>query len=223
MGFACPKGHWSSDEDYCDTCGARNPGLAPEAEESKTHPAGAFAEQSCAVCQAVREGDDRYCGSCGYDFETGEPWSPASPAEPIQLPRLAAPPAQEVPRPAPEAPHLATSFVLVVSVDTSRFTTLSSPAPPADLSQRVFMLDRPSLVIGRDGPNLDIPIHGDPYVSRRHAEIIWLEDGWAIRDLGSTNGTRVNGETLEGTEVKPLAPDDVVELGFFSRLTVRRL
>ena len=71
--------------------------------------------------------------------------------------------------------------------------------------------------------NLDIPIHGDPYISRRHAEIVWMGSAWGIRDLGSTNGTRVNGVPLEGSEVKLLGPDDVIELGFFSQLTVRGL
>jgi pSer/pThr/pTyr-binding forkhead associated (FHA) protein len=33
----------------------------------------------------------------------------------------------------------------------------------------------------------------DPTVSSRHAELVRLDDGWLIRDLGSLNGTRVNG------------------------------
>jgi pSer/pThr/pTyr-binding forkhead associated (FHA) protein len=34
---------------------------------------------------------------------------------------------------------------------------------------------------------------GDPTVSNRHAELIRLDEDWLIRDLGSRNGTRVNG------------------------------
>jgi predicted component of type VI protein secretion system len=33
----------------------------------------------------------------------------------------------------------------------------------------------------------------DPTVSSRHAELVRLDDCWLIRDLGSLNGTRVNG------------------------------
>jgi pSer/pThr/pTyr-binding forkhead associated (FHA) protein len=33
----------------------------------------------------------------------------------------------------------------------------------------------------------------DPTVSNRHAELLREPDGWVIRDLGSRNGTRVNG------------------------------
>jgi hypothetical protein len=46
-------------------------------------------------------------------------------------------------------------------------------------------------VLGRAG-SCDYVIY-DPTVSGRHAELVRLDDGWLIRDLGSRNGTRVNG------------------------------
>ena len=51
----------------------------------------------------------------------------------------------------------------------------------------------------------------DPDLSRRHAEIRPDGDGLAIRDLGSTNGTSVNGQPISGAV--RLVPDDVVRLG----------
>lgn len=202
-------------------------------------------ERSCSVCGAQRDGTDRYCASCGYDFETGEAlpreprWQPPpavfgrAPVEaqrpsPPQ-PTPAAPPAAlltppdagaAVPAPA-TVPAGATTLVLAVGANERRFKEPGSPPPPTDLSERVFMADRSPLVIGRDSSGLDIPIHDDPFVSRRHAEIVWMADGWGIRDLGSTNGTRVNGVAVEGSEVRPLGQDDVVEVGFFSELKVR--
>jgi pSer/pThr/pTyr-binding forkhead associated (FHA) protein len=77
------------------------------------------------------------------------------------------------------------------------------------------------MVIGRaDAPGVHIPIRGDPYVSRQHAEMIEVEGGWAVRDLGSTNGTRLNGTQLMGAELKSVTPGDVIELGCCSRLTI---
>src|SRR6266542_1072238 len=51
--------------------------------------------------------------------------------------------------------------------------------------------DQP-LVIGRErGCQLVVD---DPLVSRRHAEVVFAEDGWLLRDLGSRNGTFVEGQ-----------------------------
>jgi pSer/pThr/pTyr-binding forkhead associated (FHA) protein len=53
---------------------------------------------------------------------------------------------------------------------------------------------------------------GDVEISRRHARVSRQEDGgYSIEDLGSTNGTLVNGTAITG--LQPLAPGDTVELG----------
>jgi Protein of unknown function (DUF3662)/FHA domain len=67
-------------------------------------------------------------------------------------------------------------------------------------------------VIGRSRES-DIVID-DSNVSRRHAEIAPGGSGWRIQDLGSTNGVRVNGRTVDGPH--PLESGDRVELGTVS-------
>ncbi|MDZ4064952.1 MAG: DUF3662 and FHA domain-containing protein [Coriobacteriia bacterium] len=57
----------------------------------------------------------------------------------------------------------------------------------------------------------------DANVSRRHAAFIHLEDGWAIEDLDSTNGTLVNGRPVTRAR---LHDGDVVEIGL-TRLIYR--
>lgn len=51
----------------------------------------------------------------------------------------------------------------------------------------------------------------DPYVSARHAEVTRTGAGYKLRDLGSTNGTYVNGRRIWGERV--LRPGDRVRLG----------
>ena len=51
----------------------------------------------------------------------------------------------------------------------------------------------------------------DAGASRRHAEIRPDPAGWALRDLASTNGVRVNGRAIHGTQ--PLRQGDRVEIG----------
>src|SRR5262249_34661741 len=63
-------------------------------------------------------------------------------------------------------------------------------------------------VVGR-APTCDIPII-DPTISRRHAEVECGEGGVTIRDLGSSNGTFVNGTRIEAS---PVGVGDVVTFG----------
>jgi hypothetical protein len=59
--------------------------------------------------------------------------------------------------------------------------------------RRIPVADRP-VVIGRLS-SCDIPL-GDPQVSRRHAEVRRDTEGFTVFDLGSTNGTVVNGSPV---------------------------
>src|SRR5262245_14712052 len=52
----------------------------------------------------------------------------------------------------------------------------------------------------------------DSSVSRRHAEVRLNDDGWAVRDLESTNGTYVNGVRI-GPGEQPLRARDIVQFG----------
>jgi hypothetical protein len=60
--------------------------------------------------------------------------------------------------------------------------------------KRVALGEKP-VIIGRLA-ECDIVL-GDPNVSRRHAEVRARGDGFEVADLGSTNGTRVNGVTVK--------------------------
>src|SRR4051812_34628339 len=61
--------------------------------------------------------------------------------------------------------------------------------------------DGAALVVGR-APTCDIPVI-DPTISRRHAEIECRDGGVTVRDLGSSNGTFLNGARVESGAVNP--------------------
>jgi adenylate cyclase len=65
-----------------------------------------------------------------------------------------------------------------------------------------------SLVVGR-GVSSDIAIY-DPTISRRHAELIVENDGVQVKDLGSSNGTCINGSRVKSGR---LSPNDSVTFG----------
>ena len=86
----------------------------------------------------------------------------------------------------------------------------SAPAPSATTVLQPARL--PVLRLGR-APDNDVVLDA-PGVSRYHATLTYDGDGRPeLADLGSTNGTFVNGELLSGP--RRLAPEDVVSLGGF--------
>jgi len=74
---------------------------------------------------------------------------------------------------------------------------------------QIYPLDKSIVTLGRDITN-DIVIN-DPEVSRHHCRLTQGGGGFTMEDLGSTNGTFINGQRLTGA--RPLAPGDMVGLG----------
>lgn len=75
-----------------------------------------------------------------------------------------------------------------------------------------FPLRGDRIVLGRSRDcDLILP---DVLLSRRHAELVRAEHGWLLRDLGSLNGTRLNGARLEKDVL--LQDGDVVEIADWS-------
>jgi hypothetical protein len=74
---------------------------------------------------------------------------------------------------------------------------------------KAYSLDKEEIYIGRD-VNSDVVI-SDSEVSRKHARIILQAGGYTLEDLGSTNGTFVNGQRLMGPHL--LRPGELIMLG----------
>lgn len=73
-----------------------------------------------------------------------------------------------------------------------------------------FLLVATTVTIGRD-PMADIVIN-DPEVSRQHARLTRTDGGYEIQDLGSTNGTFLDGRRLGG-EPEQLTPGQLITMG----------
>jgi hypothetical protein len=91
--------------------------------------------------------------------------------------------------------------------ELGRLVVLKSPALEEG---DVLTVDSSPLTVGR-GANNDVAISGDEYASTRHARFEPRRDGIWIEDIGSTNGTFVNGIRL--TRDRRLTPGDVVRIG----------
>lgn len=74
-----------------------------------------------------------------------------------------------------------------------------------------YFITQDEMIIGRD-PAADISI-ADQSISRKHAKIIQEGSIIKIEDLGSSNGTAINGKKLEAGHVAKLAKEDMIKVG----------
>jgi hypothetical protein len=124
----------------------------------------------------------------------------------IKPPTLAA-----VPPPGPDALAAANppaaSFTRQVMPQDPGFYLVVRRGPGLNM---MYQLDKNIVTLGRDGAN-DIHID-DPEVSRYHLRLHWAGSGYSVEDLGSTNGTRINGGQRVSGQVE-LSPGNALMLG----------
>ncbi len=94
----------------------------------------------------------------------------------------------------------------------SRSRSAAAPARRTAL----LLIDGKRVVVGPSGATIGRGrqaevVLNDPNVSRQHAEIRPRGGSWVLTDLGSTNGSQLNGRQIEGSEV--LRDGDEIELG----------
>jgi len=108
------------------------------------------------------------------------------------------------------APHQAQSLGLTPqSAARARghlVVVASSALTPGD----AYEVDSSAVTVGR-GSNNDLPLPDDEFASARHARIEPRRDGVYVEDIGSTNGTFVNGIRL--ARERRLADGDIVRVG----------
>ncbi|KGJ79919.1 phosphopeptide-binding protein [Cryobacterium roopkundense] len=93
-------------------------------------------------------------------------------------------------------------------IDSSTFKGDVSWTPVLDISGKRYPLTKSRTVIGR-GSDADITVD-DSGTSRRHVEIIWDGARAQVKDLGSTNGSQLNGSPVSQAI---LEPESVVTIG----------
>jgi pSer/pThr/pTyr-binding forkhead associated (FHA) protein len=99
-----------------------------------------------------------------------------------------------------------------------RLRMLPAPSPrhdagagPIDERAIEFPDDAKEIRIGRR-PDVELPLPY-PALSGLHARLVRSDDRWQLEDLGSTNGTRVDGQRLAPRQPRPIAPGAQITLG----------
>ena len=232
--YKCLKGHESTESDYCSECGVKILGageqprvtnaIAPTLPQVPQN----ITLETCPACSVHREpnsGD--FCEICGYNFVTlahGE--------VPIVEGHLAGregdnaefSPSPSSP-PSPPSPAPIITWELAIAIDPS-LRHPESPEAPTNQQARAFRLDKANNLIGRNsqarGIEPEIALDFDNAVSHRHALLNLQSDGsLTLRDINSSNGTKLNGVELKAMVDTLLQDGDEFTLGHWTRIAVK--
>ncbi|WP_433721938.1 FHA domain-containing protein [Nocardia sp. CA-129566] len=210
----CPDGHQSVAMDYCDVCGSPIGAPAPT-----------VAVALCPSCGAPSNG--RFCEVCGHDSALPTPVArtPASASTEIGTATVVS-----------STPSVVT-WVATVTADRDFYDRVQARKGPdvdqvefpAYYPERRITLRGNDILIGKHSvsqglqPEIDLGIApADAGVSRAHATIHIADTGISITDLGSTNGTSLNGseDLIPANVAVPLASGDRIHLGGWTTIIV---
>ncbi|MGI2907074.1 FHA domain-containing protein [Tolypothrix sp. VBCCA 56010] len=244
--YKCLKGHESSESDYCSECGVKILGVGEAMSDDK--PLRVYAPtlpqvpqnitlETCPACSAPRElnsGD--FCEICGYNFVTGvhgevpivekmrgkgglledrETRGQGDKESNSSFP----------PSPHPPIPPSPPTWELVVTIDPS-LRHPESPEAPTNQQAIAFRLSKANNLIGRNSQaraiEPEIALDFDNAVSHRHALLNLQSDGsLTLRDINSSNGTKLNGVELKPMVDALLQDGDEFTLGHWTRIAVK--
>jgi hypothetical protein len=227
--YTCPKNHNSTEADFCSECGAKILGLGiAELVSNPTNPTPISVVnrsvdiQPCPDCTTPHEADTgSFCEICGYNFLTsakgGNPLT-NFPSLVNLSPSLSTPPMSD-PKPVGQ-------WQLIMSIDPT-LATPDSPTAPTQVPITIN-LNQGANLIGRTSQaraiHPEIPIDWDDAVSSRHGILTLTPDGaLVLRDIGSSNGTMVNGKEIAIMVDISIAFGDEITLGHWTRIKLVKI
>ena len=96
----------------------------------------------------------------------------------------------------------------MIQLDSANVKGTVSWTPVLDIAGKRYPITRSRTIIGR-GSDADITVD-DTGISRKHVEVLWDGSRAQVNDLGSTNGSLLNGAPVDKA---PLQPDSVISIG----------
>ena len=226
--YTCPKNHNSTEADFCSECGTKITGVG--VAEIGSNPPNKFipvaatiavSVRACPECSTPHEADSGdFCEICGFNFLTnakgGDPLSNFPP--PIKSPASIPTTPTQPPNPAANG---ISHWQVTISIDPSLATPDSPTAP--NQSPIIINLNQGTNLIGRTSQaraiHPEIPVDLDDAVSSRHAILTLHPDGsLALRDIGSSNGTVVNGKEIATMADISIGSGTEITLGHWTRI-----
>lgn len=238
MAYQCPKGHQSTDSDYCSECGAligqSNISKIEQVQGSNIRSGN---QEICPDCGTPRAFDARFCEVCRHDFQENKtgvaeavvasqkpaPQNDNAP-QPSEIKTDKAPVAEQASNTAAEEKCAAPEKLnVIISVDRDKASScdIETTIKPDSLD-RIFPLDLDENLVGRRSTGKGIYpeiVINDPGVSHRHLMFLKQPDNsFAVLELGSSNGTELNGTPLEPGVNTAIKACDELTVGIWTKL-----
>jgi hypothetical protein len=222
----CPNCHLTTSTDYCSVCGVKISAVTDPEPAQNQAP---VQSTMCPKCQTSQlDPNAQFCENCGHKLDDAPQLS--TPAESQKDAAIASSVSTETPA-APIAPVTASGATTGWRIEYRVFqgntgadeeATPVKSEGPGDL-----LLKNQVTLIGRTSPkrNLypEIACDWDDAVSHRHAQIELDADGHpSLTDLGSTNGTMLNGKLITSKTPVKLQDGDRITLGGKTALVVHK-
>jgi hypothetical protein len=243
MTYQCPKGHQSTDSDYCSECGAligQSNISKIELMQSSNSSKLAGSGECCPDCGTPRVLDSRFCEVCRHDFHEKKTGiaevivASQQPIKTVESNKLEKPQINnDVDVPAVQTTNTAQAvgytvsekLSVVISADLNKATSCGvETAIKPDSVDRAFPLDLEENLVGRRSNSKGIYpeiVINDPGVSHRHLMFIKQDDNsLTVLELGSSNGTELNGVPLEPGVTTHVKAGDELTLGIWTKLTL---
>jgi hypothetical protein len=217
----CPNGHLSTSNDYCSVCGVK---MLADSEPVATVDPDKDQNVVCPKCQTSQlDANAQFCENCGQKIN--EPIAWVSPKSEVTIPAISVglsaeshPPVATEPHPSDPSSAEPVETAWRVECRVFKETAEESTPHAAYESSTEIILKAGVTQIGRTSQkrNLhpEIACDWDDAVSHRHAKIELAPDGDAfLVDLGSTNGTMLNGALVSANTPIKLKDGDRISLG----------
>jgi hypothetical protein len=247
--YKCPKGHQSTDSDYCSECGAligqSNISKVNQVQSSNSNKSSGN-QEICPDCGTPRAFDARFCEVCRHDFhenktgvaeaivasqQTAKPVDsvpqgtvqPDMALNPLTAEASKIPQAAQPAQAAAEADAVPVKLNVIISVDKDKAAScgIETSIKP-DSVDRVFPLDLDENLVGRRSTGKGIfpeIVVNDPGVSHRHMMFVKQPDNrFAVLELGSSNGTELNGVPLDPGVNTTVKAGDEFAIGIWTKL-----
>ena len=158
--YSCPKGHASTEADYCSECGALI-GPSTLAATAPTAPS----QDICPDCGTPRNGGNRFCEVCRYDFQGRASFATTAPTlTPVPAPEpVPAPASAPVPTPDPALAPAPVPAPAPTPVPAPAPTPAPAPAP-APPAPRAPVLDAAPAFLAAHRLNVEIIV--DPSLAQ---------------------------------------------------------